>query len=87
MGVSDLLSDFSPDEPIDYLYMDIEGLHAPILRATPEWLERVRAIKVSGHLETDYSEEECARDLERRGFRTRVIPLEPTGWTIGVRDE
>jgi FkbM family methyltransferase len=85
--VGDLLSDFSPTEPIDYLYMDIEGHHEPILRGEPEWVERVRAIKVSRHLETDYSEEDCARDLERLGFRTRVILLEPTGWTIGVREE
>jgi hypothetical protein len=46
----------------------------------------VRVIKVSRHLDTDYSEEDCARDLERLGFRTRVIPLKPTGWTIGVRE-
>ena len=84
--MGELLSGFHPGEPIDYLYMDLEGYHEPILRGSPEWIERVRAIKVSGHLGTDYSEEDCARDLERLGFRTRVIPLEPLGWTVGIRE-
>ncbi len=83
--VDELLADFHPGEPIDYLYLDIEGTHERLLGGEPSWLERVRAIKVSGHEDTDYTEEDCARDLERLGFRARVIPLEPTGWTVGVR--
>lgn len=84
--VGDVISRFGPGEPIDYLYMDLEGYHEQVLRGSPDWIERVRAIKVSGHLGTDYSEQDCARDLERLGFRTRVIPFEPMGWTVGVRE-
>jgi hypothetical protein len=83
--LDEILADFHPEEPIDYLYLDIEGTHERLLGGEPRWLERVRAIKVSGHDGTDYSEADCARDLERLGFRTRVLPLEPTGWTVGVR--
>jgi FkbM family methyltransferase len=86
MTVEELLADFHPGEPIDYMYLDIEGTHAQLLRGEARWLDRVRAIKVSRHLETPYSEEDCARDLRRLGFRTRVVPLEPTGWTIGIRE-
>lgn len=84
-SVDDILAGFGRGEPIDYLYLDVEGSHERLLAGEPEWLERVRAIKVSGHSETAYSEHDCARDLERLGFRARVLPLEPTGWTIGVR--
>lgn len=67
------------------MYVDLEGTHAQLLRGEAPWLRRVRAIKVSCHLETPYSEEDCAQDLRRHGFRARVIALEPTGWTVGVR--
>jgi FkbM family methyltransferase len=83
--VDDILEGFHPGEPIDYLYLDIEGTHERLLSGEPRWLGRVRAIKVSRHAETAYSEADCARDLERLGFRARVEPLEPTGWTVGVR--
>jgi FkbM family methyltransferase len=86
LTVDELLADFHPGEPIDYMYLDIEGTHAQLLRGEARWLDRVRAIKVSRHLETPYSEEDCARDLRRLGFRARVVPQEPTGCTIRIRE-
>jgi FkbM family methyltransferase len=73
------------DAAIDYLYLDIEGAHHQILTSGAEWLERVRAIKVSAHIDTPYDEDDCAVDLRAAGFQTRVVKTETTGWTIGLR--
>jgi FkbM family methyltransferase len=82
-----LLADFAPEAGVDYLYLDAEGAHARVLHGADEagWPGRVRVIKVAGHLGTDYSEPDCARDLERLGFAARRLPAEPTGWIVGVR--
>jgi FkbM family methyltransferase len=73
-----------PDTPVDYLYLDIEGAHERVLKAPDtRWAQRVRTIKVAGHAGTPYDEHACAADLQRLGFRTRVVPYDPIGWTIG----
>lgn len=83
--VGDLLAERWPNgEPVDFVYVDVEGAHARLFGAGADWA-RVRAVKVAGHHGTPYSEADCARDLEGLGFRTRVIPGEPVGWTVGVR--
>ncbi|MEA2366281.1 MAG: hypothetical protein QOI32_1793 [Thermoleophilaceae bacterium] len=84
--VGQLLDELGPGRVVDYLYLDVEGAHAGLLTGDADWATRVRSIKVSAHHATSYSEADCARDLERLGFTARVIPLEPTGWTVGVRD-
>lgn len=83
--VESLLDEHFGDEPIDYLYLDIEGAHSQVLRKVPSWLRRVRAIKVSAHIDTPYDEDACAVDLERAGFETTAVHTDTTGWTIGVR--
>lgn len=83
--VAQLLGERWPDGgPIDFLYLDVEGAHARLFGSPDGW-DRVHAVKVAGHAETAYSEADCARDLRRLGFLTRVIPGEPIGWTVGVR--
>jgi FkbM family methyltransferase len=84
--VGQILDELGPDRLVDYLYLDVEGAHAGLLTGDAAWATRVRSIKVSAHHATSYSEADCARDLERLGFTARVIPLDPTGWTVGVRD-
>jgi len=83
--VEEILEDFRPGRPVDYLYMDIEGTHHRLLHGDAPWLQRVRAIKVAGHAGTDYSDADCAGDLARQGFEARVEPYEPVGWAVGVR--
>lgn len=84
--VAELLAERWPDgEPVDYVHVDVEGAHARLFHPGADWA-RVRAVKVAGHHGTAYSEAECARDLERLGFRARVIPGKPVGWTVGVRE-
>jgi FkbM family methyltransferase len=84
--VDQVLERIGPGAGADYLYMDVEGAQRRLLGGDAPWAERVGAIKVSAHHGTDYSEQDCARDLERLGFKTRVIELDPTGWTVGVRE-
>ena len=85
LPLTQLLDELVPgDAPIDYLYMDIEGAHARVLRSPDTaWERRVRTIKVAGHAGTPYDERQCAQDLERLGYRTRIEPYDPIGWTIG----
>lgn len=85
VAVTSLLAGFRPGEPIDYLYLDIEGAHARLLTGDAAWLGRVQAIKVAGHHDTEYGETQCADDLRRLGFRARVVPFGATGWTVGIR--
>jgi hypothetical protein len=68
-----------------YPEASLPGLEADAANTAParRTLERVRAVKISRHLETPYSEEDCARVLRRLGCCTRVVDLEPT-WTIGA---
>lgn len=84
LPLSVLLHELVGDAPVDYLYMDIEGAHARVLRsADTRWVQQVRAIKVAGHADTPYDEHACAADLQRLGYETRVEPYEPIGWTVG----
>jgi len=82
-----LLDELVPhNRPIDYLHLDIEGAHARAIKAEDTtWAARVHTIKVAGHAGTPYDEHECAHDLQRLGFTTRVEPYDPIGWTIGAR--
>lgn len=84
--LDELLAARWPDEgPVDFAYIDIEGTHARLLDAG-ERFSRINALKIAGHERTRYSEAECASGLEGLGYRTRVIPCEPIGWTVGVRE-
>ena len=58
--------------PPDYVKMDIEGGEALVLRENTEWAQAVAMIKVECHL--DYTVDDCTRDLEALGFKTRVEP-------------
>ncbi len=79
-----LLHELVGARPVDYLYMDIEGAHARVLRsADTGWADQVRTIKVAGHAATPYDEHQCAADLQRLGYSTRVEPYDPIGWTVG----
>jgi FkbM family methyltransferase len=84
LPLSALLDELVGDAPVDYLYMDIEGAHRRVLQAPDtRWAERVHTIKVAGHAATPYTEHQCAQDLKRLGFTTRVEPYDPIGWTVG----
>ena len=73
------------DGSIDYLLMDVEGTERRLLHGPAPWAERVQSIKVELHPETGYSGEDCARDLERLGFRAQVDALWWGGFALGVR--
>lgn len=84
LPLTQLLDELVGDAVVDYLYMDIEGAHQRVIQAPDtRWAERVRTIKVAGHVGTPYDEQQCAEDLERLGFITRVEPYDPIGWTVG----
>lgn len=84
LPLSQLLDELVGDAVVDYLYMDIEGAHQRVIQAPDtRWAARVRTIKVAGHAGTQYDEHQCAQDLRRLGFQTRVEPYDPIGWTVG----
>ena len=55
-----------PDQPIDYVKMDIEGAEKDVLKRNTEWAARVHSIKVEVHGE--YSKQDCIADLQKLGF-------------------
>ncbi len=76
-----LLDRHMPEGEIDFLYVTIEGAESRVLRAVGHWIDRVRCIR----LDWGRGGDPCRRELERRGFETR-LDLEGSGvWTIGVR--
>ncbi len=85
ISLNSLLEREKPDGPIDFMLMDIEGTERRVLARDTEWAEQVRAIKVELHPETGYTEHDCAADLERLGFRTRLEPLWWGGFVIGLK--
>lgn len=85
ISLNSLLAREQPDGPIDFMLMDIEGTEQRVLARDTEWAEHVRAIKVELHPETGYTEHDCAADLQRLGFRTRLAPLWWGGFVIGLK--
>lgn len=77
-----VLRTFQPD----YVKMDIEGAERMLLNDQTEWAVAVQEIRVECH--GSYTIAECARDLERLGFRTEPRPerwARPT--VIGYRTD
>lgn len=85
ISLNSLLERENPGGPIDFMLMDIEGTEQRVLARDTEWAEHVRAIKVELHPETGYTEHDCAADLQRLGFRTRLEPLWWGGFVIGLK--
>lgn len=55
--------------PVSYVKMDVEGAERELLTRNTDWAGEVGCIKVEVH--GDYTVDDCARDLERLGFRAR----------------
>jgi FkbM family methyltransferase len=85
LSLTTVLDQFDRDEPIDYLFMDIEGTEERVLRHNTTWAERVQAIRVVTEGERGYQPEDCARDLERLGFRARVERIPVGAFVVGLR--
>jgi FkbM family methyltransferase len=85
LSLNTVLDQFDREEPIDYLFMDIEGTEERVLRHNTAWAERVRAIRVVTEGERGYQPEDCARDLERLGFRARIERIPVGAFVVGVR--
>lgn len=77
-----LLALHGPDAVVDFAKIDVEGAERELLTRNARWTSRVRTLAVEVH--DPYTIEDCARDLEGLGFRTRV---DPRHWAcvIGVR--
>ena len=55
--------------PVSYVKMDVEGAERELLSRNTGWAAEVGCIKVEVH--GDYTVDDCARDLERLGFKAR----------------
>jgi FkbM family methyltransferase len=82
-SLAGLLAEYTPDQPVDYMKMDVEGSEFELLKRNTGWAEAVRTIQVEAHF--GYSLEECERDLRRLGFATRRHERHPAS-IVGVRD-
>jgi FkbM family methyltransferase len=87
-SVGSVLADFEPGEPIDFLFMDIEGTEQRILEADDtEWAQRVRCIRVECEYHYKVDVTACCDALVRLGFD---VQIEPVGWATfvyGVRPD
>jgi FkbM family methyltransferase len=66
--LTSLLDEWNVDQ-VDYVKMDIEGAEGVVFRGPSAWLKRIRSLKIEVHPPVTW--EECARILEREGFRCR----------------
>jgi FkbM family methyltransferase len=76
-----LLDRHMPTGEIDYLYMTIEGAESRVLRPGGRWIDRVRCIR----LDWGRGGDPCRRELECRGFETRLEAEGAGVWTVGIR--
>lgn len=85
-SVSNVLADFDPGEPIDFLFMDIEGTETRVLEADDvSWADRVQVIRVECETEYGSDPQRSARALEAMGFDVRIEPVSWASFVFGVR--
>jgi FkbM family methyltransferase len=85
-SVGSVLSEFDPGEPIDFLFMDIEGTELRVLEAADtSWADRVQSIRVECETEYASDPERCARALSAMGFQVRIEPVSWASFVFGVR--
>jgi hypothetical protein len=80
-----LLDRLGPGQPVDYLFMQVERTEGRLLADAPDWLERVRCMRVEVDGQYGGDPERVAGALARSGMHTRV---EPVGWgafVVGIR--
>jgi FkbM family methyltransferase len=83
LSTATIVSHVPPEERIDYVKMDIEGVEASLLAGEAAgWTERVDLIGLQVH--DPYTLADCARDLAALGFRPRVEPRR-TNYIVGAR--
>jgi FkbM family methyltransferase len=85
LSLNTILDQFDGEGPIDYLFMDIEGTEERVLRHNTAWADRVQAIRVVTEGERGYQPEDCARDVERLGFRARIDRIPVGAFVVGLR--
>jgi FkbM family methyltransferase len=87
-SVGSVLAEFDPEEPIDFLFMDIEGTEQRILQADDTaWAQRVRCIRVECEHQYDADVPACQDTLARMGFDVRVEPFSWGSFVFGVRPD
>jgi FkbM family methyltransferase len=69
-AVGSLLEEFAGQEPIDFMYMDVEGGELRLLTSHAEWAQRVRAITVEVEREYDGDIPATEAALADLGFAT-----------------
>ena len=82
LSLNTLLSQ-TPDRPVDFAKIDIEGAEQEVLRRNTEWAAAVRSIKVEVH--EPYSVADCVHDLANLGFTASVDSRHPA-CVAGVRE-
>ena len=88
LSVGSVLADFEPGEPIDFMFMDIEGTEQRVLEADDTaWAERVRCIRVECEHQYDADVAACCDALARMGFGIRVESVSWGAFIFGVRAE
>lgn len=87
LPVADLLDRLDPHEPIDYLFMDVEGTERRLLSGEAGWLSRVRSIRLESEHEYGSNPNEAAATLRRLGFDTKVEPYAWGAYILGMRRE
>jgi FkbM family methyltransferase len=85
-SVDSVLAEFEPDQAIDYMFMDIEGVEHRVLEAENlGWAQRVRSIRVESEREYGGEPQRCASALRALGFETRIEPHSWGAFVFGVR--
>lgn len=83
--VEALLDALHPGEPIDYLFMDVEGTEGRLLDGEPVWPARVRSIRLESEHEYGSDTEGCVSALERLGFQTSIERHDWGAYVFGIR--
>lgn len=83
LSMETILGRLAPEERVDYVKMDIEGVEARLLSGpAAAWTERIDSISLQVH--DPYTLADCARDLDALGFAPR-IDHRRNNYIVGVR--
>jgi hypothetical protein len=81
-----MLDEFAGSEPIDFMYMDVEGGEMRLLTSHNEWAQRVRAMTVE--VEQEYDGDIAATEAALRDLGYSTVRTEDTGaiaFVTGIR--
>lgn len=85
-SVGSMLDEFAGSEPIDFMYMDVEGGEMRLLENNNDWIQRVRSMTVE--VEQEYDGDVAATESALRGLGYATVRTRDGGnisWVTGIR--